>query len=203
MNREELIKHLKKEGYLKTKTVENAFLKVPRENFVRDKDKDFAYYDQPLPIGYRQTISAPHMVAIMTEFLEPKKTDIVLEIGGGSGYQAAILSKLVKNIYTIEFQKELIEFAKKNLNKAGCKNVEVFHGDGSKGYKKAAPYDKIIITCAVSEINEELVKQLKEGGIIIAPVGSGYLQILTIGKKKNGKLKTESYFSCVFVPMRH
>ena len=187
---------------MKTKLVESACLKVPRENFVREQDKVYAYSDQPLSIGYEQTISAPHMVAIMTEFLEPKKTDIVLEIGGGSGYQAAILSKLVKRVYTIEFQKELIGFAEKNLKKSRCENVEVFHGDGSKGYKKAAPFDKIIITCAVKKIPEELVNQLKDGGIMVAPVGR-FLQTLIVGKKKKGKLESEKYFSCVFVPMRN
>jgi len=203
MDKGQLISHLKAEGYLRTKIVENAFLQVPRENFVREEDRKYAYSDQPLPIGYRQTISAPHMVAIMTELLEPRKTDIALEIGGGSGYQAAVLSKLVKRVYTTEFQKELIGFAKRNLKKSGCDNVEVIHGDGSKGYRKAAPYDKIIITCAVPEINQELVEQLKEGGILIAPVGSGYLQTLTLGRKKNDKLEMEKYFGCVFVPMRH
>ena len=203
MKKEELIKRLKEEGYLRTKHVEKAFLEVPREIFVRKEDRKHAYSDQPLPIGYGQTISAPHMVATMTEFLEPKKTDIVLEIGAGSGYQAAILSKLVKWVYTIEFQRELLEFARKNLQKAGCKNIEVFHGDGSRGYKKAAPYDKIIIACATPEINQELISQLNEGGIIIAPVGSDHLQILVVGKKKDCKLETWGHFGCIFVPMRH
>lgn len=203
MDKEELIRNLKAEGYLRTKNVEDAFLQVPRENFVRECDRKYAYSDQPLPIDYSQTISAPHMVAIMTELLEPRKTDIVLEIGGGSGYQAAILSRLVKRVYTIEFQKELIGFAKRNLKKSGCNNVEVIHGDGSRGYKKAAPYDKIIISCAVPEIPEELVEQLKEGGILIAPAGNRFLQILVLGRKSKGKLETEEYFGCVFVPMRH
>ena len=203
MDKKQLIHHLQEEGYLKTKVVESAFLKIPRENFVRKEDEDYAYHDQPLPIGYGQTISAPHMVAIMTELLDPKKTDVVLEIGGGSGYQAEILSGLVKKIYSIELQKELIGFARDNLLKSDCDNIEVIHGDGSRGYKKASPFDKIIVTCAMPEISKELVKQLGEGGIFIAPVGGRFLQTLTLGRKRRGKLVTEKYFGCVFVGMRH
>ena len=203
MRNEELIKHLKEEGYLETGIIERAFREVPREYFVRKGDRRYAYSDEPLPIGYNQTISAPHMVAVMTELLEPKKTDIVLEVGGGSGYQAAILSKLVKKVYTIELQKELAEYARSNLRKTRCKNCEVIHGDGSGGHEKAAPYDKIIITCAVPEIPRELVQQLKEGGIIVAPVGNQNLQILVVGKKKGSRLEKREYFGCIFVPMRH
>ena len=107
MEKEQLIRHLKEHGYLKTKRVEEAFLTIPREGFVREEDREYAYKDQPLPIGYGQTISAPHMVAVMTELLEPTKEDRILEVGGGSGYQAAVLSRLVKRVYTIELQESI------------------------------------------------------------------------------------------------
>jgi protein-L-isoaspartate(D-aspartate) O-methyltransferase len=202
--KEYMIAHLKQEGYLKTKPVESAFRKIHREDFLPASMRDHAYSDHPLPIGSGQTISAPHMVAIMTELLEPKKTDLVLEIGTGSGYQAGILSALVKKIYTLEFYPELASQARKNLSRAGLRNVEVIPADGSKGLPIHAPYDKIIVTCSILlEIFESLGKQLKEGGIIVAPVGEAYgVQMLTTGKKTKGGLETREYFPCVFVPLQ-
>jgi len=202
--KESLIAHLKQEGYLQTPAVESAFRKIPRENFLPPELRDSAYSDHPLPIGSGQTISAPHMVAIMTELLQPAKTDKVLEIGAGSGYQAGILSPLVRKIYTVEFYPELASLAKKNLSRTGIKNAEVIASDGSKGYPKAAPYDKIIVTCSIpQEIFSSLGKQLKEGGIIVAPVGEAYgIQMLTTAKKVKGSLKKREYFGCVFVPLR-
>jgi len=202
--KENLIAHLKQEGYLKTKKVEEAFRKIPRENFLPKELEAIAYSDHPLPIGSGQTISAPHMVAIMTELLEPVRTDSVLEIGAGSGYQAAILSPLVRKVFTIEFFPELASLARKNLSRTGIKNVEVIPGDGSKGYPKDAPYDKIIVTCAIpQEIFSSLGKQLKEGGILVAPVGPAYgIQMLTTSRKTHGKLEKKEYFGCVFVPLR-
>jgi protein-L-isoaspartate(D-aspartate) O-methyltransferase len=202
--KESLIASLKREGYLKTKKVESAFRKIPRELFLPADMRGHAYSDHPLPIGSGQTISAPHMVAIMTELIEPKPKDIVLEIGAGSGYQAAILSPLVRKIYTIEFYPGLASRAKSNLSRAGIRNVEVIPADGSKGLPSHAPYDKIIVTCSIPmKIFKSLSGQLKEGGLIIAPVGEAYgLQMLTAGKKTKDKLKTKEYFPCVFVPLR-
>jgi protein-L-isoaspartate(D-aspartate) O-methyltransferase len=202
--KENLIAHLKAEGYMKTRKVESAFRKIPRENFLPKELEGSAYSDHPLPIGSGQTISAPHMVAIMTELLEPKPTDTILEIGAGSGYQAAILSCLVRKIYTIEFFPELASLAKKNLSRTKIANVEVIPGDGSKGHTEQAPYDKIIVTCAIPmEIFNSLGKQLKEGGILVAPVGEAYgIQMLTTGRKTRGSLKKREYFGCVFVPLR-
>ncbi len=200
--KEYLISELIRNGYLKTPKVVKAFKIVPREKFVPEKYKKFAYSDQPLPIGYGQTISAPHMVAIMTELLEPKKTDKVLEIGSGSGYQAAILSRLVKFVYTVEFEKGLCEFAEKNLKNAGYRNIKIIRGDGSKGYQKESPYDKIIVTCASEKIFPEWIEQLKTNGIIVAPIGSHWSQILTVGIKTKTGLQTKEYFNCVFVPLR-
>jgi len=202
--KENLISHLKQEGYLKSKPVESSFRKIPREHFLHASMREHAYSDHPLPIGSGQTISAPHMVAIMTELLEPKPTDRVLEIGTGSGYQAAILSGLVKKIYTLEFYPELASQARANLRKTGLKNVEVIPADGSKGLPEHVPYDKIIVTCSIPpEVFQSLGKQLKEGGIIIAPVGEPYgVQMLTTGRRARGPLKKQEHFPCVFVPLR-
>ncbi len=198
-----LIKHLIESGYLKTEKVIKAFKDVPRENFVRAGNKNYAYSDTPLSIGFGQTISAPHMVAIMTEHLKPEKTDIVLEVGAGSGYQAAILSGLVMKVYTIELDPNLAEFAKSNLKHSGIKNVEVIQGDGSRGYPEKAPYDKIIITCACHEIPNALIDQLKTGGIIEAPVGSSWRQELIVAIKTKKGLEEKNYGGCIFVPLRH
>ena len=202
--KESLISLLKAGGYLRSRRVESAFRKIPREAFLPKGMERHAYSDQPLPIGSGQTISAPHMVAIMTELLEPRKTDTVLEIGAGSGYQAAILSRLVRKVYTVEFFHELASLAKKNLLRSGIRNVEVIPGDGSKGYPEKAPYDKIIVTCAIPmEVFDSLGKQLKNGGIIIAPVGEAYgVQTLTSGKNIRGKLEKKEHLPCVFVPLR-
>jgi len=204
LQKENLISHLKREGYLKTAKVENAFRLIPREAFLPNDLRLHAYSDHPLPIGSGQTISAPHMVAIMTELLQPAKNDKLLEIGTGSGYQAAILSSLVKKICTIEFYPELASLARKNLSQAGIKNVEIIPGDGSKGLPAQAPFDKIIVTCSIpQEIFASLGKQLKEGGILVAPIGPAYgVQMLTTGRKAKGKLETKEYFGVVFVPLR-
>lgn len=201
--KERLVSELRVGGYLKSEPVVKAFREIPREEFVLPEYREHAYADQPLSIGYGQTISAPHMVAVMTELLEPKNSDIVLEVGSGSGYQAAVLSKLVKRIYAVELEKGLVEFAKGNLERAGIKNVELIVGDGSKGLSKHAPFDKIIVTCGVPEIPVPLIKQLREGGILVAPVGGYYMQTLTVGIKKKGRLEEEKYFGCIFVPLRH
>ncbi len=199
-----LIAHLKSEGYLKTKKVEMAIRRIPREDFLPETAKHHAYSDHPLPIGSGQTISAPHMVAIMTELLEPKKTDKILEIGTGSGYQAAILGALVKIVYSVEVFPELASQAKRSISQAGIRNVEVISADGSKGYPEEKPYDKIIVTCAIPfETFSYLGQQLKEGGILVAPVGEPYgIQMLVTGQRIHGRLITKEHFPCVFVPLR-
>jgi protein-L-isoaspartate(D-aspartate) O-methyltransferase len=198
-----LIAHLRETGALKTAAVVRAFEKVPREEFVPESMRKRAYDDEPLPIGSGQTISAPHMVAMMTELLEPRKTDKVLEVGAGSGYQAAILSHLVRKVYTVELVPELAESAERSLERAGCRNVEIIVGDGSMGYPEAKPFDKAIATCACPEIPEAITEQLKEGGRVVIPVGSGLYQDLIVGIKKKGRLEETSHGGCVFVPLRH
>lgn len=200
--RKDLVRYLKGRGFLRSRRVIRAFKDVPRELFVPEERRKYAYDDSPLPIGGGQTISAPHMVAVMTELLKPRKRDKVLEIGAGSGYQAAILAKLVKKVYTVEFDDELASFAEGNLKKAGIKNVEVIAGDGSLGYSEAAPYKKIIVTCGTPEIPEPLIEQLDDGGRLIAPVGGSWLQTLTMLRKKRGKIEKSEHGGCVFVMLR-
>jgi len=203
MDQKELVKMLMAEGLLKSRRVIKAFEEVPRENFLPDSLKGLAYSDTPLPIPGGQTISAPHMVAVMSEYLEVNDGQKILEIGAGSGYQAAILSKMAPRgkIYTVEVVPELTEFAKKNLK--DYKNAHVFSGDGSIGLPEYAPYDRIIATAGCPSIPKPWMDQLKENGRIVAPVGGMYEQRLILLEKKNGKiLEADLNFPCVFVPLR-
>lgn len=198
-----MVKFQLKSRGIKDQKVLDAFLKVKRHLFVPKQYQDKAYEDYPLPIGEGQTISQPYMVALMTELLELKGTEKVLEIGTGSGYQAAILSLLAKEVYTIEIIKTLAERAKKLLNDLGYKNVHVKCGDGYLGWPEYAPFDRIIITCALEILPPPLIEQLKEGGIIVAPIGpDDELQYLTVYRKVKGKLIKEEREGCYFVPMR-
>jgi len=180
----------------------DTFRRVAREEFVPQNLRQSAYEDSPLPIGERQTISQPYMVALMTQCLNLEGNEKILEIGTGSGYQAAILSRLVSGVYTIERDPFLARFARRNLERVGIKNVEVITGDGWLGHPRERPYDKIIAACAVPEISKHWVEQLKDNGIITAPVGSSWFQELTLGRKIQGKLKTKNYGGCAFVPLR-
>jgi len=205
-NKEELIKELIRGGILRSKKVIDAMLKVPRELFVPEELRKYAYLDTPLPIGYGQTISAPHMVALMTEALDPDRGDRILEVGTGSGYQAAILAEIVGpegHVYTVEIIKELVEFARTNLMRAGyLDRVTIIHGDGSLGYEEAAPYDKIIVTAAAPRIPQPLIDQLKPGGRLVIPVGDFHIQYLTIvSKEVDGRVRYETSIPCIFVPL--
>jgi protein-L-isoaspartate(D-aspartate) O-methyltransferase len=200
--RKRLIESLKTEGFLKTKQVEKAMMDVPREKFVLPRERDYAYADVPQGIGYGQTISAPHMVALMTELVEPRRKDKVLEVGAGSGYQSAVLAKLVKKVYTVELEQGLVDFAISNLNRVGIKNVEVKQGDGSKGWPEHAPYDKIIVTCACNEVPKPLFGHLKIDRLLVAPVGGSWRQYLKLYRKTKRGLEEKGYGGCVFVPLR-
>jgi len=201
MSNDELVERLIRNGALKTKKIIEAFRKVKRENFVPKKYKNLAYVDQPLPTYEGQTISQPTIVAIMTEALQPQKGDKVLEIGTGSGYQAAILAEIVKpgKVYTIERIKKLVEFAKKNLK--DYKNVVVIHGDGSQGLKEEAPFDCIIVTAAAPKVPDVLKEQLKIGGRMIIPVGDRCSQNLILLKKKVRGFEEVNMGPVVFVPL--
>lgn len=201
--RELMVKYQLELRGIKDKKLLDAFRKVKRHLFVPEKYRDRAYGDHPLPIGEGQTISQPYMVALMTELLQLKGDEKVLEIGTGSGYQAAILSLLAKEVYTIEIVPSLAKRAQKILDSLGYKNVHVKCGDGYLGWPEHAPFDRIIITCAPEKLPEPLIEQLKEGGIIVAPIGpEGGLQVLTVFIKKNGKLIKKEKGGCYFVPMR-
>lgn len=201
---ERLIKSIKNSGYLKSPALERALKEVPRHLFVPENMKDLAYRDTPLSIGLDQTISQPSTVVIMTETLDVKKSQKILEIGTGSGWQAALLSKLVEEkgfVYTIEIIPELVRFARKNLKKLGIKNVKVIVGDGSLGYKKESPYDRIIVTCACPDVPKPLIDQLKINGLMVMPIGNVYLQEMFVIKKLKNKIEKKSIGSFMFVPL--
>jgi protein-L-isoaspartate(D-aspartate) O-methyltransferase len=177
-----------------------ALLKVPRHEFVPFQYKNLAYSDSPLPIGYDQTISQPYIVALMTELLKLEGNEKILEIGTGSGYQAAILAELVKEVYTVEILEPLAETAKKKLKQLGYQNIKVKAGDGFLGWKEFAPFDAIIITCAPDEIPPKLFKQLKEGGRMVIPVGKRSQELKLVTKHK-GEAKVVNIIPVRFVPM--
>ncbi len=195
---ERLVEELAREGYLKTPGVVEAFRKVDRKHFVPRKEE--AYQDHPLPLQAGQTISAPHMVAMMLELLEVGKRHRVLEVGTGSGYSAALLGRLASEVTSIELFLELAEFARKNLIKAGVRNVEVVVGDGSRGVP-GQEFDRIVFACAVREVPEPLFRQLKDPGILMAPVGGEGRQELVLFRKENGKLRKEIHGGVAFVPL--
>jgi len=178
-----------------------SMVKVPRHRFVPPKIVNYAYNDSPLQIGYGQTISQPYIVAFMTEILQLDKNSIVLEVGTGSGYQAAVLAEIVDSVYTIEIIKELGIAADKRLKNLGYKNITVKLADGYYGWQDHKPFDAIIVTAAAEYIPPPLIKQLKEGGKMIIPVGSPFLtQQLLLVEKKNGKTRTTNLMFVRFVP---
>ncbi len=209
--RKKLVERLVEEGVIRSEKVKKAMLAVPREEFVPPSVRQWAYVDQPLPIGHGQTISAPHMVALMTELLDPQPGDKVLEIGTGSGYQAAVLAEIVAksdpskrgHVYTVERIKELADFARRNLARTSyIKYVTIIVGDGTLGYPKEAPYDRIIVTAAAPDIPEPLLQQLKPGGRMVIPVGDTSIQRLYIvDKKPSGEISVKEDIYCLFVPL--
>jgi protein-L-isoaspartate(D-aspartate) O-methyltransferase len=186
---------------VKNARVIQAMRDTPRHEFIPLNQRKNAYFDMALPIGDGQTISPPFVVAYMTEALDPQPTDNVLEIGTGSGYQAAVLSKLVREVYTIEIVAPLGRKAKKTLERLRYDNVHVKVGDGYQGWPERAPFDKIIVTCSPEEVPPALVGQLKEGGRMVIPVGERFQQTLCLMKKSDGKMVTEKLQPTLFVPM--
>src|SRR2546423_1034922 len=175
--------------------------KVPREKFIANELQASAYEDRPLPIGFGQTISQPFIVAFMTQALKPKPTDRVLEIGTGSGYQAAVLSELVAQVYTIEIVRPLAQRAAETLQALGYKNVLVKGGDGYQGGPEHAPFDAIIVTAAPDHVPQPLIDQLKEGGRMIIPVGKTFAQELYLLEKHGGAVKQTAVIPVKFVPL--
>ncbi len=180
-----------------------AIDKVPRHEFIPDDQRPYAYENRPLPIGYGQTISQPYIVAIMTDLLKPEKTDRVLEVGTGSGYQAAILAELVDKVYTIEIVKALGEQAADNLKKTRYSNVHTRIGDGYYGWETEAPFDGIIVTAVASHIPPPLIKQLKPGGRMIIPVGGQFMvqYLVLVNKDADNKITTRQILPVRFVPL--
>ena len=174
---------------------------MPRHEFVPERQRPDAYTDHPLPIGHGQTISQPYVVAFMTQRLEARPTDRVLEIGTGSGYQAAVLAGLVAEVYTVEIISELAQRAAADLKRLGCANVHMRSGDGYQGWAEAAPFDGIIVTCAPERVPQPLVEQLKDGGRLIIPVGPACNQDLVLLRKRGGKLEQQAVLPVRFVPM--
>ncbi len=181
-----------------------AMRDVPRHMFVPKKKRGSAYGDFPLPIGYGQTISQPYIVALMTELLKPEKDDVALEVGTGSGYQAAVLSRIVKKVYTMEIVPPLGKAAEKRLKEVSYKNIEVKVGDGYYGWEKHAPFDCIIVTAASDHIPPPLIKQLKKGGKMAIPVGGPFQvqNLMLIEKSEKGEIKTKNILPVRFVPLR-
>jgi protein-L-isoaspartate(D-aspartate) O-methyltransferase len=186
---------------IKNERVLEVFRQTKRHEFVPTEMQPFAYRDAGLPIGDGQTISSPFIVAYMTEVLDPQPTDRVLEIGTGSGFQAAILSPLVKEVYSIEIVEPLGQRAAQTLQRLGYANVFTKIGDGYLGWSEHAPFDKIIVTCSPENVPQPLVDQLKEGGVIVVPVGERHQQTLYLMTKKNGKLEQKALQPTLFVPM--
>lgn len=186
---------------IKNERVVKAMRDTPRHEFVQPSLRKQAYFDKGLPIGDSQTISSPLIVSQMTQALDPQPDDKVLEIGTGSGYQAAVLSPLVKEVYSIEIVEALGKSAARTLGRLGYKNVFTKVGDGYLGWEEHAPFNKIIVTCSPEKVPQPLVDQLAEGGLLVVPVGERYSQTLYLMRKKDGKLESEALLPTLFVPM--
>lgn len=200
--RYDMVKYQIQQRGIKDTNVLNAMLKVPRHEFVPERYKSQAYADHPLPIGHGQTISQPYIVALMTELVDIKKGEKALEIGTGSGYQAAILAEIIDSVFTIEIIKELGESAKETLQKLGYKKVNINIADGYYGWKEHAPFDAIIVTAAAEHIPPPLIEQLSENGKMVIPVGHPYqVQNLLLVEKKNGKVTSKNIIPVRFVPL--
>ncbi len=178
-----------------------AFYKVEREKFVPSEVRNNAYQDFPLSIGEGQTISQPYMVALMTQSLELKGDEKILEIGTGSGYQTAILAELARKVYSVERMRALAERARKLLEKLGYSNVKILLGDGTLGWEESSPYDRILVTAGARDIPRPLTDQLEEGGVMVIPVGNSYSQDLEVVRKRKNRIKTATVEKCVFVPL--
>ncbi|UCG94833.1 MAG: protein-L-isoaspartate(D-aspartate) O-methyltransferase [Candidatus Aerophobus sp.] len=178
-----------------------VFYKVEREKFVPSDLRDDAYGDFPLSIGEGQTISQPYMVALMTQSLELKGCERVLEIGTGSGYQTAILTELSEEVYSVERIENLAQKAELLLRKLGYSKVKIFVSDGTMGWEEFSPYDRILVTAGAKQVPQPLVNQLKDEGIMVIPVGSVYSQELRVIRKKKGRVRSTTVERCIFVPL--
>ena len=202
--RESMVRRQIEQRGITSPDVLRAMRSIPRHEFVPADLRGMAYDDNPLPLGHGATISQPYIVALMTELLEPRKQDKVLEVGTGSGYQAAVLSRLAGQVYTIEIVPELAQSARETLTRLGYRNVTVRTGDGYAGWPEQAPFDRIIVTAAPADIPASLIAQIVRGGRLVAPVGTaGAQELLVLTKDKNGKVSRRSVAPVAFVPMQH
>jgi protein-L-isoaspartate(D-aspartate) O-methyltransferase len=199
--REKMVSHQIRARGITDASVLAAMLRVPRRHFVADRDRDRAHADHPLPIGHGQTISQPYIVALMTELAEVKPGERVLDIGTGSGYQAAILSEIVGRVYSIEIVEALAESARRRLDRLGYKQIEVRAGDGYRGWPEHAPFDAIIVAAAPNKIPQPLIDQLSPGGRLVIPVGDFLQQLVVIEKLEDGSVRRKSVTPVRFVPM--
>ena len=198
--RKRLVNKLRKKG-IKDERILRAFMEIPRHYFLEDAFAEWAYQDKPFPIGCEQTISQPYTVAMQTQLLEVKEGDKILEVGTGSGFQAAVLHFLGARVYTIERFKELFETTTALLEKIGFGGVRTFHGDGMKGLKSRAPFDKIIVTAGATEVPGDLLNQLAVGGIMVIPVGLNAQEMLQIIRKSPNDFVTRKHGLYRFVPL--
>jgi protein-L-isoaspartate(D-aspartate) O-methyltransferase len=189
---------------VRNRAVLDAMRAVPRHEFVPETYRNSAYADTPLPIGLDQTISQPYIVALMTELVEPKPEHRILEVGTGSGYQAAVISRIVKEVYSIEIIPQLAQSATERLKRLGYTNITVREGDGYQGWPDRAPFDGILVTAGATEVPKPLIDQLKPGGRMIIPVGStaGSQVLKVIEKRADGSIRTEEVIPVRFVPLR-
>ena len=198
--RELLVEQLQREG-ITNQHVLNAFKRVPREDFVPDESRTLAYLNSPISIGHEQTTSQPYTIATMMEMLDPQPGDTVLEVGTGTGYQAALLSQIVHHVYTIERIPELAKQAKNTLGRLQYQNVTVLHGDGTCGYQDQSPFDEIIVTAGAPQVPQPLLDQLKEGGRIVIPVGTFWDHSLVKILKKDDTIERQETPGFMFVPL--
>ncbi len=204
--RDDMVDGLIKKGYVESEKVEEAMRKVPRHEFVPPNTRSRAYIDSPQPIGNSQTISAPHMVAMMVEGLDIREEQKVMEVGGGMGYHAAVIAELVGEegkVYSIEYISNLAKSGQRKVKKVGYDNLRMIQGDGSSGYEKKAPYDRISVACGAPNIPEPLIKQLVVGGKLLIPVGSKFFQeLIKVTKKSEEKIERENMGAVRFVPLK-
>ncbi len=201
IDRQRMVENQLAHRNITNKQVLSAFRSVPRELFIREQDRSMSYEDHPLPIGSGQTISQPYITALMTELLMPSADERILEIGAGSGYQAAILGKLARLVVSVERIPELAKQARENLRTADIDNVSIMIGDGTLGWKENSPYDGIIVTAGASVIPENLLEQLKPGGRMVIPVGEHGFHKLKLLLKEENDVIVKDIIDCSFVPL--